>query len=751
LIFERLSVKDVGLLGEIDLAFGAQLNVLFGDNESGKTTIAEAIFGALYGSRDTSGAKSKPRHEIERLEPWEGGAFRVGVDLLLDDGRRLSITRRLGQKKGDLTVFDPVLSADVAEDLTGGRDLGEALFGVPAGLFRDSFFIPQMALAPSSGSGAMERIANLQDTGREDTSYVEAVKILDSALTRLGKSDTGAATLIGKAKAAVDELETRLADSIQRRGALFEAEHRVEEMKRRVLDGEGRLAELEGRLAGARKREALSRLSAIEEARRRQADVKRRLEEIASVAALDPHHRRYVRAELDQVEGEIESREEEMARLTAEIEAAEAPARIPGENWAQRARDILDGLEAIHGPRRGGIGWGVWVALALFVIAVGGALTLKEGPLPLALLIPAIVFGLIGRRQLPRAVAQELRDLEVRKIAAADEAGLKDLTPEAIEEVSIRLEAHAKRQASATRRAEIAVELEQLRSRREALAREIEGWQDGADDSSIDMARRESLELRQAETDLLLELDRLQGTPIPELEVWAQHPGPLDDGSPVEIQNAMSDLKLELHGQRERLAQLTDEIASRLAEIEDTVDLGRDLGQAMDEYDRLRARREALILAGDKLKAASEDYRRRIAPSLAKGVGVWLKALTAGRYETASVDEGIRPRVQAADGAYHPPEDLSQGARDLVYLALRLALVEQLPGEVSPIILDDPCVNMDRGRTRRVMSALGELALRRQVLYLTCHEREAELAAAAGARVFRAPWTEDTEVGLLGN
>lgn len=72
-----------------------------------------------------------------------------------------------------------------------------------------------------------------------------------------------------------------------------------------------------------------------------------------------------------------------------------------------------------------------------------------------------------------------------------------------------------------------------------------------------------------------------------------------------------------------------------------------------------------------------------------------------------------------------PVEHLSRGAREQVYLALRLALVRGYSrrGVRMPLILDDVLVNFDGDRTREAAKVVAEFARSgHQVFVFTCHE-----------------------------
>ena len=75
-------------------------------------------------------------------------------------------------------------------------------------------------------------------------------------------------------------------------------------------------------------------------------------------------------------------------------------------------------------------------------------------------------------------------------------------------------------------------------------------------------------------------------------------------------------------------------------------------------------------------------------------------------------------------------EGMSDGARDQLFLSLRLATLEQHlgNGEPVPFVVDDILIGFDDHRTSVCLEVLLELALRTQVLLFTHHRRVLELA-----------------------
>ena len=84
-------------------------------------------------------------------------------------------------------------------------------------------------------------------------------------------------------------------------------------------------------------------------------------------------------------------------------------------------------------------------------------------------------------------------------------------------------------------------------------------------------------------------------------------------------------------------------------------------------------------------------------------------------------------------------DGLSDGAKDQLFLALRLATIERHGEglEPVPLVLDDVLVNFDEERTRSALTLLRDLASRMQVLLFTHLERTVELARGVSSDAVR--------------
>ena len=160
---------------------------------------------------------------------------------------------------------------------------------------------------------------------------------------------------------------------------------------------------------------------------------------------------------------------------------------------------------------------------------------------------------------------------------------------------------------------------------------------------------------------------------------------------------------------------------------EDAAQATTDVVRAAERWIRVQA--TAVVL-----RHAIERYRKENEAPLLGRAGALFRALTLGRYGRLAVEhDSGSPQLLAIEAAAErsvPVEGLSDGARDQLFLALRLAAVERAleSGIVLPFIADDLFVNFDDDRAAAGLAVLAGLAARTQVLLFTHHRHLAELA-----------------------
>jgi uncharacterized protein YhaN len=243
-----------------------------------------------------------------------------------------------------------------------------------------------------------------------------------------------------------------------------------------------------------------------------------------------------------------------------------------------------------------------------------------------------------------------------------------------------------------------------------------------------------------------------------------------------EAGDGLSEAELRAEQQTLDLALLGDEIErwkSRRADLLLTLsDAARKVRDAEAEYDALAAGRDAAGAARERMEARGElldvaerwilrqgaarlaaraiERHRAVAqdPLIARA-GALFKVATDGSFCGLGADyddadrpllvalseNGERVRIDAQKERERGKRLLSEGARDQLFLSLRLALLERRAGEPLPFIGDDILASFDDRRTELTLKLLAEFGNARQAIVFTHHRHVADLARAVGAEV----------------
>lgn len=190
--------------------------------------------------------------------------------------------------------------------------------------------------------------------------------------------------------------------------------------------------------------------------------------------------------------------------------------------------------------------------------------------------------------------------------------------------------------------------------------------------------------------------------------------------------------------QEEQAAQQVEDQVRRIAELQvsiDTLSASADVPAAQAEVERLQAcihdaamEVAALELAQALLGQTYDTYVRENQPAVLEQASRLLRVSSDGDMQDVRELAG-ELYVESTSGALRTPDQLSRGAREMLYLVIRFALALEHGRTVPlPVVLDDVLVNQDPERARGLARVICDMAQTQQVVLLTCRpETEALL------------------------
>jgi DNA repair exonuclease SbcCD ATPase subunit len=785
----RLTVAGFGRLAGRTFAFTDGLNVVYGPNEAGKSTVAAAIVASLYGSG----------RRKEAWRPWDGGTYATTLFYELTDGREFEVQRDYSRDAKGVHVYDRD-GNDVAGDVALGRTIspGDVHLKIPYDAFINASCVLQQGVGIEAERNApiATALARALDGGPKEDAALGAVKRLEDARK----------THIGTPRSTVNNPLKTLRDALTRRSGEADT-------ARNRRDALAALRERRAANVAERDRLAERRAGAERELKALQAaELRSRLEQLRvyrdDLAALQAERAQYddvAEFPADRI-GELDAAfyawrsaesapasaesEAELRALTlverSELAARRADAGTIDDAEFQALHDAADAATAARtaaaaaaneaaAARREGSGGRTLAGVALAIGAVFGLLALGMAIAhwwsftEVFAAIAAVAFAVVGWRSRERirnarAAAQKQRvadeSLTAERNASATVAAVLDrLGVASIEDLAHRRERLTellRMRTNAERATERAAELraeerrtaatfddvaEQLipdapgtRAERHAVGddrAQRRRKRDGVDNGMAMLALQRSEILRDDdEFALVSERDALAAAGIVPAEAYGRA---LRD----EVHARISELDRLMRDAELATATLTVELKLGENAIPDLAPIEEDVERLRAELDQLDTFDRALALAGSTVSRLTHEAHQAFARRLETYAADALHNVTGGRYSEIRVDPTtfvVKARVPET-GQIVDLESLSSGTRDQVYLIIRIAMARMFAEglELPPLLLDDPFAYWDDTRIERCIPIIAHNAFDAQTILFTASPELAAVAERIGA------------------
>lgn len=169
------------------------------------------------------------------------------------------------------------------------------------------------------------------------------------------------------------------------------------------------------------------------------------------------------------------------------------------------------------------------------------------------------------------------------------------------------------------------------------------------------------------------------------------------------------------------------ELEKKLERLSVCKDQAAAFQHILSENDRLRDETAAIDLALETLTEVSTSIRSSFGVLLNKTASDLIAGITGGIYNSMSIDENLNIFMNTPTKLV-PVEQVSSGAMDQIYLAVRLAVAQLMKGdgETLPLIFDDSFVQYDDSRLETALKWITK-AYNGQIIIFTCHKRELQI------------------------
>ncbi len=767
----EIYIKSFGKLRGVKITPVDGVNIIYGQNEAGKSTVMAFVLSMLYGV-----GKGEQRH---RYDPWEGGRMSGVLSMECED-KEYVLTRQFGvTKAADKTELWCKTTGEMV-DLPQNTEPGTFLLHINRESFVNTVFIGQ-AGTPINGSNneILAKLTNLATAGDETASHTEIAERLAEASAAL-RSRRGNAIIPGLEKQRQELLDQRatisqrVSDAETMRDDLTRLTHRrarledeLEVMVRSdsVQNEYRRLAEL--RDISTRK----AQLEAVKE------EYEKLHEAMFSDGSISQEFIEEARSDLDTYNSQcavLKTRQEQLAAIEEKLRNTDRGSsgrlRVIKRNAQQitdaiteysplvKRKAILEReLERETGKANKNrlslqsvIIVAAAVAVIFFMLGFISSVFFWLCGL-VALLTGAYVyvqkngFSLDGApkesielqniNSAMRGLNQSMRPiLDEMGVASVDQ--LENLLQRMSDE-RVRLN-EIEREKDAVLN-EIAAERERLEETMQRLKDRIYPYMYVERDEDVlrvikSLGRAQS-DHAALETRYFSEKESFEtlvaGRDLEELAAEEQLlTEKLGTGEPpqmdVKLAENIEDCRSELESVKAELIQKETALGMLQSDPQELNKVNDSIKTLTGRIDKYEFEYAALQEAADALTTAFESMQKDFGPMINYRAGKIVSELTGGKYPSVVVSESLVPSVSEPGGSIRSCFNLSAGTVDQLYLALRLAISGILTEETLPVMLDDAFAQFDDKRMTDALAYIGrenEAGRMGQVIMFTCHDR----------------------------
>ncbi|MDU5272739.1 MAG: AAA family ATPase [Finegoldia magna] len=185
----RLDLISFGRFNNYTIEFGDKFNLIYGLNESGKTTISKFIEGVFYGFVKPYLKRTVYTEDYEKYRPWNNENYEGSI-LVEKDDKRYVIYRNFKEKY--FNIFNET-TGNNETDLDGfNRDNlsfpGEYFFKMPSDIFTSTVFsnLKELDSENKNVNSIVDMLLNSSDSNNDSVSFKKALDNLEKMKSSIG-------------------------------------------------------------------------------------------------------------------------------------------------------------------------------------------------------------------------------------------------------------------------------------------------------------------------------------------------------------------------------------------------------------------------------------------------------------------------------------------------------------------------------------------------------------------------------------
>lgn len=231
----KININNYGNLSNKEINLDNKINIIYGKNEAGKSTLLNFIESMFFGANKNKGKKIIP--DFDRYNPWNNGEYSGTIDYQLENGEEFHIYRDF--KKKNPQILNK-LGKDISQEFNIDKKNGNQFFTEQTGMDRsliDSTIITeqnQVELDEGTQNQLLQKIANLSESGEEELSYKKIMDKLNKILLNEVGTERSQLKPLNITIGKIDDYQNKIQDIKQYENERFEITQEIADIQEEI-------------------------------------------------------------------------------------------------------------------------------------------------------------------------------------------------------------------------------------------------------------------------------------------------------------------------------------------------------------------------------------------------------------------------------------------------------------------------------------------------------------------------------------
>ena len=184
----KIKINSFGNLEDKEIDLSNNINIVYGKNEAGKSTLLKFITNMFYGT--SKNKKGREFSDYDRYKPWGREDFSGKISYQLDNGEQYEVFREFSKKNPK--IYNSNME-DISKQYPIDKNLGSQFFYEQTKVDEQTFLSTiasmqqEVKLEKNSQNSLIQKMANIAGTGEDNVSYKKAIdKLYKKQLDEVG-------------------------------------------------------------------------------------------------------------------------------------------------------------------------------------------------------------------------------------------------------------------------------------------------------------------------------------------------------------------------------------------------------------------------------------------------------------------------------------------------------------------------------------------------------------------------------------